>query len=155
LIQLLLLVIAELDFASLLICLGWLVLQLPMLHSHTAGQVLYSMCFICNIQYRSWTTPSASFKPFYNISFFIVFSSVFSTLFLHVNFLSKYIHKYLASCVCTTGLLLPFKLTLGEYMTESFLCIYCHGIFNPSSGTMAMGSTQPLTEMSTRNLPGG
>jgi hypothetical protein len=32
------------------------------------------------------------------------------------------------------------------------------GIFNlpnPSSRTVAMGSTQPLTEMSTRNLPGG
>jgi hypothetical protein len=31
------------------------------------------------------------------------------------------------------------------------------GIFNwpnPSSRTMALGSTQPLTEMSTRNLPG-
>jgi hypothetical protein len=27
--------------------------------------------------------------------------------------------------------------------------------FNPSSRTMALGSTQPLTEMSTRNLPGG
>jgi hypothetical protein len=26
---------------------------------------------------------------------------------------------------------------------------------NPSSRTMTMGSTQPLTEMSTRNLPGG
>jgi hypothetical protein len=26
--------------------------------------------------------------------------------------------------------------------------------FNPSNRTMAMGSTQPLTEMSTRNLPG-
>jgi hypothetical protein len=25
---------------------------------------------------------------------------------------------------------------------------------NPSSRTMALGSTQPLTEMSTRNLPG-
>jgi hypothetical protein len=25
----------------------------------------------------------------------------------------------------------------------------------PSSRTMALGSTQPLTEMSTRNLPGG
>jgi hypothetical protein len=32
------------------------------------------------------------------------------------------------------------------------------GVFNlpnPSSHTMALGSTQPLTEMSTRNLPGG
>jgi hypothetical protein len=32
------------------------------------------------------------------------------------------------------------------------------GFFNlpdPSSCTMALGSTQPLTEMSTRNLPGG
>jgi hypothetical protein len=26
---------------------------------------------------------------------------------------------------------------------------------NPSSRTMYLGSTQPLTEMSTRNLPGG
>jgi hypothetical protein len=26
---------------------------------------------------------------------------------------------------------------------------------NPSSCTMALGSTQPLTEMSTSNLPGG
>jgi hypothetical protein len=26
---------------------------------------------------------------------------------------------------------------------------------NPSSRTMALGSTQPLTEMNTRNLPGG
>jgi hypothetical protein len=26
---------------------------------------------------------------------------------------------------------------------------------NPSSRTKALGSTQPLTEMSTRNLPGG
>jgi hypothetical protein len=26
---------------------------------------------------------------------------------------------------------------------------------NPISCTMALGSTQPLTEMSTRNLPGG
>jgi hypothetical protein len=28
-------------------------------------------------------------------------------------------------------------------------------LFNPSDRTMALGSTQPLTEMSTRNLPGG
>jgi hypothetical protein len=28
-------------------------------------------------------------------------------------------------------------------------------LLNPSSCTMALGSTQPLTEMSTRNLPGG
>jgi hypothetical protein len=27
--------------------------------------------------------------------------------------------------------------------------------FNPSNCTTALGSTQPLTEMSTRNLPGG
>jgi hypothetical protein len=27
--------------------------------------------------------------------------------------------------------------------------------FHPSSRTMVLGSTQPLTEMSTRNLPGG
>jgi hypothetical protein len=28
-------------------------------------------------------------------------------------------------------------------------------LLNPSSGTVALGSTQPLTEMSIRNLPGG
>jgi hypothetical protein len=28
-------------------------------------------------------------------------------------------------------------------------------LHKPSSPTMALGSTQPLTEMSTRNLPGG
>jgi hypothetical protein len=28
-------------------------------------------------------------------------------------------------------------------------------LLNPSSRTMALGSTQPLTEMTTRNLPGG
>jgi hypothetical protein len=28
-------------------------------------------------------------------------------------------------------------------------------LLNPSSRTMALGSTQPLTEMSTRNLPAG
>jgi hypothetical protein len=27
--------------------------------------------------------------------------------------------------------------------------------FNPSNRTMVLGSTQPLTEMNTRNLPGG
>jgi hypothetical protein len=27
--------------------------------------------------------------------------------------------------------------------------------FNPSNRTMALGSTQPPTEMSTRDLPGG
>jgi hypothetical protein len=30
-----------------------------------------------------------------------------------------------------------------------------HFNINPSSRTMALGSTQPLTEMSTKNLPGG
>jgi hypothetical protein len=28
-------------------------------------------------------------------------------------------------------------------------------LLNPSNRTMALGSTQPLTEMDTRNLPGG
>jgi hypothetical protein len=28
-------------------------------------------------------------------------------------------------------------------------------LLNPSSRTMALGSTQPLTDKSTRNLPGG
>jgi hypothetical protein len=28
-------------------------------------------------------------------------------------------------------------------------------LHNPSGSTMSLGSTQPLTEMSTRNIPGG
>jgi hypothetical protein len=31
----------------------------------------------------------------------------------------------------------------------------CFNLPNLSSCTMALGSTQPLTEMSTRNIPGG
>jgi hypothetical protein len=30
----------------------------------------------------------------------------------------------------------------------------CFDLLNPSRHTMALGSTQPLTEMSTRNIPG-
>jgi hypothetical protein len=33
--------------------------------------------------------------------------------------------------------------------------IFFFNLPNPSSRTMALGSTQPLTEMSTKNLPGG
>jgi hypothetical protein len=32
---------------------------------------------------------------------------------------------------------------------------FIFSLLNPSSRTMAMGSTQPLTEISTRNFPGG
>jgi hypothetical protein len=54
-------------------------------------------------------------------------------------------------------------------MRQVFMCINFHAeyflyvmllqkmdsyFFNPSNRTMALGSTQPLTEMSTRNLPG-
>jgi hypothetical protein len=39
----------------------------------------------------------------------------------------------------------------GEISTVS--CTFIFNI-NPSSRTMALGWTQPLTEMSTRNLPG-
>jgi hypothetical protein len=33
--------------------------------------------------------------------------------------------------------------------------IFFFNLPNPSSRNMTLGSTQPLTEMSTRNLPGG
>jgi hypothetical protein len=33
--------------------------------------------------------------------------------------------------------------------------VHFFNLANPSSRTMALGSTQPLTEMSTRNLSGG
>jgi hypothetical protein len=38
---------------------------------------------------------------------------------------------------------------------RSWVPFRSHWNFNPSSRTMALGSTQPLTEMSTRKLPGG
>jgi hypothetical protein len=41
----------------------------------------------------------------------------------------------------------------GFIYTAYKSCYDCSA--DPSSRTMALGSTQPLTEMSTRNLPGG
>jgi hypothetical protein len=41
---------------------------------------------------------------------------------------------------------------------SQFRVLMWRGFFNlpnPSSRTVALGSTQPLTEMSTRNIPGG
>jgi hypothetical protein len=38
---------------------------------------------------------------------------------------------------------------------SSFVEVVFFNLPNPSSRTMALESTQPLTEMSTRNLPGG
>jgi hypothetical protein len=39
--------------------------------------------------------------------------------------------------------------SIPDEVTEFF------DLLNPSSRTMALGSTQPLTEISTKNLPGG
>jgi hypothetical protein len=41
---------------------------------------------------------------------------------------------------------------LGQNVPDEVIGIF--NLPNPSSSTMALGSTQPLTEMSTRNLPG-
>jgi hypothetical protein len=53
-------------------------------------------------------------------------------------------------------------LTLAHYATSRKVAglipdevIGFFNLPNPSSRTMALGSTQPLTEMSTTNLPGG
>jgi hypothetical protein len=75
-------------------------------------------------------------------------------------------------CTCTFNLPASFPTLANIYVWVHFalspiytlvqcLCTrpnYEVGIIkyaNPSSRTMALGSTQPLTEMSTRNLPGG
>jgi hypothetical protein len=53
--------------------------------------------------------------------------------------------------ICTFIVLYAYKGHAGSLLEEVF------GVFNwfnPSSRTMTLGSTQPLTEMSTRNLPG-
>jgi hypothetical protein len=44
---------------------------------------------------------------------------------------------------------------LRQTVTESITNIQFFNWPNPSSRTMALGPTQPVTEMSTRNLPGG
>jgi hypothetical protein len=54
--------------------------------------------------------PAGLFRTF---SFLLVFSTVFSMLFLHVSFPSRYIPKHLVSCVYTAWLSLIFKLILG------------------------------------------
>jgi hypothetical protein len=47
-------------------------------------------------------------------------------------------------------------LQAGRSRVESrMMWIFFFNLPNPSSRTMALGSTQLLTEMSTKNLPGG
>jgi hypothetical protein len=43
----------------------------------------------------------------------------------------------------------------GSRVSSPDEVIFFFNRLNLSSRTMALGSTQPLTEMSTRNLPGG
>jgi hypothetical protein len=46
--------------------------------------------------------------------------------------------------------------SMQDLLGKMFLFCPCKVVIQKSSvGTMALGSTQPLTEMSTRNLPGG
>jgi hypothetical protein len=54
------------------------------------------------------------------------------------------------------------KICIGKHLDlvsisflQSYVVIRFFNWPNPSNRTMALGSTQPLTEMSTRNLPGG
>jgi hypothetical protein len=57
----------------------------------------------------------------------------------------------------------PVSLTAFKIIKETELCalyrqpdeVDFFNLPNPSSCTMALGLTQPLTEMSTRNLPAG
>jgi hypothetical protein len=46
---------------------------------------------------------------------------------------------------------IPLRKVVGSIPNE---VIGFFNLPNPSSRTMSLGSTQPLTEMSTRNLPG-
>jgi hypothetical protein len=43
----------------------------------------------------------------------------------------------------------------GRRFESGMRCIFFFNLPSPCSRTVALGSTQPLTEMSTRNLPGG
>jgi hypothetical protein len=52
-----------------------------------------------------------------------------------------------------------YSFQLGHYATSRkvagpYEAIWFFNLANPSNRTMVLGSTQPLTEMSTRNLPG-
>jgi hypothetical protein len=53
------------------------------------------------------------------------------------------IHSHKLHCLCSSQVCAFTK------------CSHCHWRLNPSSCTVALGSTQPLTEMSTRNISGG
>jgi hypothetical protein len=60
--------------------------------------------------------------------------------------------KYLNDVVCTWWVTL---LQAGRSPVRIPIRLIFFSLPNPSSRTMALGSTRPLTEMSTRNLPGG
>jgi hypothetical protein len=68
------------------------------------------------------------------------------------NFLSLYLFLSLFGSVVTWSTTLQARKVVGSIPDEftGFL-----NSPNPSSRTMALGSTQPLTAMSSRDLPGG
>jgi hypothetical protein len=71
---------------------------------------------------------------------------------------SSFIIKLPLYVIC---LLLSFNSLLAHYATSWWVTgsnpdeVDFFNLPNPTSHTMALGSTQPLTEMSTRNIPGG
>jgi hypothetical protein len=80
-----------------------------------------------------------TFFVIYILMFSVEFLSALVMCFLWASFLDLYCEDGVR--VCTV---------------ESVVCpLSSFNLANTCSRTMALGSTQPLTEMSTRNLPGG
>jgi len=89
-------------------------------------------------------TDITSLIAFHNAVFYIV-----RCILKHFHFIS-----WSRSCLLIVQWLLTMSLTSYYYVAGSIpACVI--GIFhwhNPSDRTMVLGSTQPLTEMSTRNI---
>jgi hypothetical protein len=87
-------------------------------------------------------------------AFFFIFTTFPFTLLRIFYFLFNSHSPFTGACgsIVGWGSMLQAGRSQVRFLMTSLDFLYWP---NPSSRTMALGSTQPLTEMSTRNLPGG
>jgi hypothetical protein len=87
---------------------------------------------------------TASYNPF--LFYFLL------GLHLLLHFVKKTVISGVCSSIVGGGNMLQAGRSRVRFLMRSLDFI---NLPNPSGRTMALGSTRPLTEMSTRNLPGG
>jgi hypothetical protein len=83
----------------------------------------------------------------------ISLSSLLKTLISYL--LGKYMNVGARSSLVGRGTMLQDGKSGVRFSMRSLDFFFFFNLPNPSSRIMALGSTQPLTEMSTRNLPAG